>query len=207
MLEANIHIQYDALCIDAAFSISSGSGLALMGPSGAGKSSILNVIAGFDPATQSEIRFEGQRLDGLKPAERPLTILFQEHNLFSHLTIWQNVAIGLDPRLKLDARQNQAVKEALQWVGLADYEQRQPATLSGGQKQRVALARCLARNKPLLLLDEPFTGLDQDRHAKMLELVQGIVREKNMTLILSTHQPKDAELLCEQVLQVSAKVV
>ncbi len=207
MLEVDIHIEYESVFIDTRFSLADGEGVALMGPSGAGKSSILSVIAGFYQAARSEVIFRGKRLDGLQPAERPLTILFQEHNLFSHLTIWQNIAIGLDPRLKLNPAQAEVVSDALQWVGLSGFEQRMPATLSGGQKQRVALARCLAREQPLLLLDEPFTGLDQQRHAEMRELVKLLITEKKMTLVLSTHQPKDAKWLCSQVVEVTATPV
>lgn len=206
MLEVDIHIKYESLSINSEFGVPIGTGAALMGPSGSGKSSILSVIAGFYQPKNSHIHFDGQNLDPLKPAERPLTILFQEHNLFAHLTVWQNIAIGLDSRLKLDAQQNTLVTESLQWVGLTNMEKRLPATLSGGQKQRVALARCLARNKPLLLLDEPFVGLDQARQQTMRELIKRMMQEKNMTLLLATHQQEDAEQLCDQIIDVNSKL-
>ncbi len=205
MLEVDIRIEYDSLRIDSAFAIPTGTGAALMGPSGSGKSSILNVIAGFYQPQKNQVSFDGKALDLLKPAERPLTILFQEHNLFSHLNVWKNIAIGLNNKLKTDQQQQALIEDALTWVGLEGLQDRLPTTLSGGQKQRVALARCLARNKPLLLLDEPFVGLDQSRQQTMRELIKRMIKEKNMTLLLATHQQEDADQLCEKIIQVGAQ--
>lgn len=204
MLKADIKIRYETLRIDSSFNVPEGAGAALMGPSGSGKSSILSVIAGFYRATHSEIYFQGQRLDELKPAERPLTILFQNHNLFPHLNVWKNIAIGLNPKLKLTPQQKHTVEESLDWMGLSGMQDRQPDTLSGGQQQRVALARCLVRNKPLLLLDEPFSGLDETRQQEMRELIKRLMLEKNLTLLLATHQSEDARQLCDQVIEVEA---
>ena len=204
MLKADIKIRYGALKIDSSFAVPEGTGAALMGASGAGKSSILSVVAGFYQATHSDISFCGQPLDNLEPAQRPLTILFQNHNLFAHLSVWKNIAIGLDPRLKLSSSQAQQVEEAMLSMGLANMHKRLPSTLSGGQQQRVALARCLVRDKPLLLLDEPFSGLDEARQQDMRELIKQLMHENNLTLLLATHQSEDASQLCEQVIEVKA---
>ena len=204
MLKADITIRYDELEIASSFTVPEGSGAALMGPSGSGKSSILSVVAGFYQAAQSTVSFRGQRLDGIEPAQRPLTILFQNHNLFAHLSVWNNIAIGLDPRLKLNSRQKSQIIDAMQAVGITGMQDRLPSTLSGGQQQRVALARCLVRNKPLLLLDEPFNGLDETRQQALRELIKTLMHEKNLTLLLATHQTQDAKQLCEQVIEVQA---
>lgn len=204
MLEVDIRIEYGELTIASAFTVPTGTGVALMGASGSGKSSILSVIAGFYRPAKSRVLFNGQALDTLKPAERPLTILFQEHNLFAHLSIWKNIAIGLDPRLKLSEHQNHLIEQSLAWVGLGGMENRLPATLSGGQKQRVALARCLARDKPLLLLDEPLKGLDQQRQQEIRDLILKLMQEKTLTLLLATHQAEDAEQLCDKVIEIKS---
>lgn len=204
MLKADITIHYDALEIHSSFCVPKGTGAALMGPSGSGKSSILSVVAGFYQATRGEVVFCGQALDGLEPAQRPLTILFQDHNLFAHLSVWKNIAIGLDPRLKLSLEQEQQVEDAIRSMGLINMHKRLPSTLSGGQRQRVALARCLVRDKPLLLLDEPFGGLDEVRQQAMRELIKALMHEKKLTLLLATHQIADANQLCEQVIEVTS---
>lgn len=204
MLKADIKIRYDALEILSNFTVPEGTGAALMGTSGAGKSSILSVVAGFYQAAYSDISFCGQKLNGLEPAQRPLTILFQDHNLFAHLSVWNNIAIGLDPRLKLSPEQEHQVEKAMQSMGITNMDKRLPSTLSGGQRQRVALARCLVRNKPLLLLDEPFGGLDEARQQHMRELIKALMYNKKLTLLLATHQIEDASQLCEQVIEVKA---
>ncbi len=204
MLTADIKIRYDKLEINSRFKVPTGTGAALMGPSGSGKSSILNVIAGFYQAQHSEVYFQGHRLDTLSPAERPLTILFQDHNLFPHLSVWKNIAIGLNPKMKLSAAERQQLESSLAWMGLSGLQNRQPGTLSGGQQQRVALARCLVRDKPLLLLDEPFTGLDEHRQQEMRDLIKQLMQEKNLTLLLATHQAEDARQLCDQVIEIGA---
>lgn len=205
MLKADIRIHYDELKINSSFRVPKGTGAALMGLSGSGKSSILSVIAGFYRAAHSEIYFRGERLDALEPAERPLTILFQDHNLFPHLNAWKNIALGINAKLKLTPEQHRRVEASLDWMGLSGMQNRLPATLSGGQQQRVALARCLVRDRPLLLLDEPFSGLDESRRQEMRELIQRLMLEKNLTLLLATHQAEDARRLCDQVIEVKAK--
>ena len=164
---------------------------ALIGPSGGGKTTLLNAIAGFEAPVSGRLDFGGVSLIGEAPHRRPVTVLFQEHNLFPNLTAFRNVGIGLDPGLRLSPAQSAAVDEALSRVGLAGKAGRLPSELSGGERQRVALARALARDKPLLLLDEPFSGLDPGLRKDMLALTAALRKERGTTVLLSLHTPED----------------
>jgi thiamine transport system ATP-binding protein len=163
----------------------------LIGPSGGGKTTFLHAVAGFERPSAGRLTFDGRDLIPLAPSERPLSILFQEHNLFPHLTAAQNVGLGIDPRLRLDAEQRAAVEEALARVGLPGLGARRPAELSGGQRQRVAIARALVRQRPLMLLDEPFGGLDPGLRQEMIALIDTLRREEGLTVLLSIHTPED----------------
>jgi thiamine transport system ATP-binding protein len=173
-------------------SVARGDCLALLGPSGAGKTTLLSLIAGFERPLAGRVVIAGDDVTARAPAERPVTSLFQEHNLFAHLSAAENVGLGLDPGLRLDAGQRRAVAEALARVGLEGFDQRRPAQLSGGQRQRVALARSLVRDKPLLLLDEPFSALDPGLRLEMLDLVAQLQAERGLTLVMVSHNPQDA---------------
>jgi thiamine transport system ATP-binding protein len=163
----------------------------LIGPSGGGKTTLLHAIAGFERPSAGTLTFDGRDLLSLAPAERPLSILFQEHNLFPHLTAAQNVGLGVDPRLKLNGVQQGAVERALERVGLAGLGGRRPSELSGGQRQRVALARALVRRRSLMLLDEPFGGLDPGLRQEMIALLDTLRREEKLTALVSIHTPED----------------
>jgi thiamine transport system ATP-binding protein len=167
--------------------------IALMGPSGAGKSTLLQLIAGFEQPLQGEIRWRGKNITRLPPAERPLSIMFQENNLFAHLHVFANVALGLSPSLTLSREQRQEAEGALRRVGLEGFGERLPGELSGGERQRVALARTLVRKKPLLLLDEPFAALGPAMKKNMTELMKDLQKERNLTILLVTHEPMDAQ--------------
>lgn len=178
-----------------------GQVVAIMGPSGSGKSTLLNLLAGFiqPQTTRSEIFLGQQRLDQLEPAQRPVTSLFQEHNLFAHMTVFNNLALGIRPSLKLTADEIAQVEAAISQVGLTGLGERLPKQLSGGQRQRVALGRALVRRKPLLLLDEPFNALDPALRQEMAALVKSLSQQHQLTVLLVTHEPKDALELAETV--------
>ena len=182
--------------------INKGEKIALIGPSGAGKSSLLALIAGFLQPDSGDISIHQQSIITQDPAQRPLSMLFQEHNLFPHLTVYENIALGVDPRLKLSAQQQQHVRDAAVNVGLEAYLTRLPEQLSGGQRQRVALARCLIRQRPLLLLDEPFSALDPALRNDMLKLVQQLAQQQAITVLMITHSPDDAKKIANKCIFV-----
>ncbi|HHX2257050.1 thiamine ABC transporter ATP-binding protein [Haemophilus influenzae] len=182
--------------------VKAGERVAIIGESGAGKSTLLNLIAGFEFPAQGEIWLNDKNHTRSAPYERPVSMLFQENNLFPHLTVQQNLALGIKPSLKLTTLEQEKIEQVACSVGLGDYLQRLPNSLSGGQKQRVALARCLLRDKPILLLDEPFSALDQKLRVEMLALIAKLCDEKDLTLLLVTHQPSELIGSIDQVLVV-----
>lgn len=183
----------------ADFTVATGALVALIGPSGAGKSTLLAAIAGFQTPDSGRVLWNGEDLAERAPAERPVSILFQDNNLFPHLTAAQNVGLGLRPDLKLSADQGARVDVALARVGLVGLGGRKPGQLSGGQAARVALARALLRQKPLMLLDEPFGALGPALRAEMLDLVAEIARETGATVLIVSHDPDDAKRIAGQV--------
>jgi thiamine transport system ATP-binding protein len=178
--------------LEADLTIPTGAICAIVGPSGAGKSTLLNVITGFFAAAEGRVLWHGAPLDGLPPGERPVSIVFQDNNLFPHLTAFQNAALGLRPSLRLAAEETAAVENALARTGLAGLGARLPGELSGGQQSRVALARVLVRRKPLLLLDEPFSALGPALRSEMLDLVRDVAAETGATVLMVSHDPEDA---------------
>ncbi len=196
-------VRQGAFEIAADFSVKSGARVALIGPSGAGKSTVLSVIAGFIAPVRGRLTMSGADVTGAAPGARPLSILFQDSNLFPHLTVFQNVALGIRPNLKLSAEEQARTMAALENVGLAGFEDRKPAALSGGQQSRAALARVLLRDTPLLLLDEPFSALGPALKVEMLDLVQSIAAENGTTLLMVTHDPEDALRICESAILVA----
>jgi len=174
---------------------------AILGPSGGGKSTLLTALAGF-VAHSGDISWQGKSLKELPPAARPISMLFQEYNLFPHLNIAQNVGLGLRADLKLSAVEHARVEGALARVGLAGKGADLPRALSGGQRQRAALARALLRQKPIWLLDEPFAALGPGLRREMLELVEEIRTEQAATLLLVTHAPEDAKHIAAEVVFV-----
>lgn len=188
--------------VDFAFDaqITSGAITAITGASGSGKSTLLNLIAGFERPSQGRVLINGQDATRLSPGERPVSLVFQDHNLFAHLDLATNIGLGIDPALRLTAVDKAAITNALQRVGLGGFEHRKPSSLSGGEKQRAAFARALVRDKPVLLLDEPFAALDPGLRASMAELLQTLHRETGNSVLIVTHDPRDVERLADDVI-------
>ena len=202
MLELDLTITQDDFTLRADCAIAPGARVAVIGPSGAGKSTLLAALAGLIPS-QGRILWQGARIDGLPPSQRPLSILFQDHNLFPHLSVFDNVALGIDPTLKRSDDLRARVMQALGDVGLGDLSARKPGQLSGGQISRAGLARALLRDKPILLLDEPFAALGPALKAEMLDLVARVTGARGITLLMVTHDPADARRICPQTVLVA----
>jgi thiamine transport system ATP-binding protein len=202
MIEINTgQYQFENFKLQIDLNIQQGEFCAVLGPSGAGKSTLLSLIAGFETLSKGQIILDGAAA-APDPAQRPVSMIFQDHNVFAHLTVLANVALGISPSLKLTEQQMAKVDDALKHVGLEKLKSRKPGELSGGERQRIALARVLVRNRPILLLDEPFAALDPGLRSAMLQLVSDIQKSKNLTVLLVTHQPEDAKKVAQKIIFV-----
>lgn len=199
MLSLNqVGYDYESESFQFDVTVLSGEILALMGPSGAGKSTLLSLVAGFIEPIAGDITVNGVSVLGLAPYQRPFSMLFQEHNLFSHLSVVENISLGLDPGMKLSAAQKQQVVDAANQVGIGDLLERLPSELSGGQRQRVALARCFVQTNAIWLLDEPFSALDPVLRVEMLALVKQLANERDITVIMVTHHLNDVRAIADR---------
>ncbi len=188
----NVLYQYQQEKFYFNLEIEKGDIVALLGGSGAGKSTLLNLAAGFLTPASGDILIAGKSVINMEPHQRPLAILFQEKNLFEHLSVADNIGLGLHPGLKLNAQQYQQIVTIAKQVGIESLLTRFPKQLSGGQKQRVALARCFVQRKPLLLLDEPFSALDPVLREEMLSIVKALAAKHQVTVLMVTHHISDA---------------
>lgn len=170
---------------------------AISGVSGSGKSTLLDLLAGFLDPVSGQAALDGQDLLPLPPEARPLSLLLQSESLFDHLSAARNIALGL-PSGTDKARTRQRVADALAEVGLEGIGEQHAATLSGGQKQRVALARTLLRARPILLLDEPFSALDDETRAVIRNLVRTLTKRHGWHTILVSHHADDVEALANR---------
>ncbi|UWQ45532.1 thiamine ABC transporter ATP-binding protein [Leisingera aquaemixtae] len=199
----NCRIMNGDYAVEADLEIAAGACVAVIGPSGAGKSTLVEAVAGFLPVTRGRILWNGADLTSQPPGKRPVAMLFQDGNLFPHLTVAQNVALGLHANLRLSEAEWSQVGAALERVGLGGLGGRKPAALSGGQQSRVALARVLVQGRDILLLDEPFAALGPALKAEMLDLVSDLARESGATVLMVSHDPNDARRIADQVVLVA----
>jgi putative spermidine/putrescine transport system ATP-binding protein len=188
---------------DINLDVAGGELVALLGPSGCGKSTLLRIISGFIRQSEGRVRFDDDVVDHLAPSGRGVGIVFQNYALFPHMTIAENVAYGLQahkwPRDKIAPR----VAEMLDLVHMSEFAERKPRQLSGGQQQRIALARCLAIDPKVLLLDEPFGALDKNLRLDMQIEVKRLQREYGITTILVTHDQEEALSMADRIAVMS----
>jgi putrescine transport system ATP-binding protein len=188
---------------NASVDIAQGEIFALLGPSGCGKSTLLRMLAGFETPTSGRILLGGVDLATLPPYERPMNMMFQSYALFPHLTVWENIAFGLKREGRPKDQIAQRVEAMLKLVQLGKFAQRKPHQLSGGQQQRVALARSLAKQPQLLLLDEPLGALDKKlREQTQLELVN-IIEQVGVTCVMVTHDQEEAMTMASRIAVMS----
>ena len=198
-----VRYEQDEFVLSADWSLAPEARVAVIGPSGAGKSTLLSLIGGFITPQSGRLLWDGQDITKNTPSARPVASLFQEGNLFPHLSVYENAALGVNVSLRLSAAEKARVFGALDRVGLAGFEARRPAQLSGGQASRAALARALCQDKPLLLLDEPFAALGPALRHEMLDLVGEIAKENKRAVLMVSHEPRDAKHFADAVIVVA----
>jgi thiamine transport system ATP-binding protein len=184
--------------------VAAGQFVAVVGPSGAGKSTLFNLIAGFETPDAGRLTIGGDDMTNVAPGKRPISLVFQDNNLFAHLDVFTNVALGIRPDLRLTGAETAAVAAALARVGLRGHERRRPGTLSGGERQRAAFARALVRRRPLVLLDEPFAALDQGFRQDMGTLLTDLHRDEGFTVLMITHDLDEARSLADHFVAIEA---
>ncbi|MCA3510468.1 MAG: ATP-binding cassette domain-containing protein [Rhodobacter sp.] len=201
-----VEFRRGAFRLTADWALAPGDRAAVIGPSGSGKSTLLMGIGGFLMPARGRLTWQGQDMAPLPPGDRPVSILFQDHNLFPHLTLAQNLGLGLSARLRLTPAEAARIDAALDRVGLSGLGARKPGALSGGQQSRAALARTLLRARPILLLDEPFSALGPALKSDMLGLVTELADETGALVVMVTHDPADARRFADQTILVSGGI-
>ena len=201
----NLSKSYDGPAVrGVSLGVEQGQILCLLGPSGCGKSTLLRMVAGLETPDQGRVFFEGQDLTQAPPQKRNFGLMFQEFALFPHKNVFDNVAFGLEmkklPQTQLELR----VEMMLELMGIADLARRNVENLSGGERQRVALARSLAPEPRLLMLDEPLGSLDRALRERLLREIRGILNKMNTTAIFVTHDQSEALAIADQVAVMNA---
>ncbi len=184
---------------DVSLAVARGEFAILFGPSGAGKTLLLSILAGLESPTTGRVLIGGRDMTQVAAAERPVTLVFQRHALFPHLTVFENIAFSLRARRRPREAVRERVGELLALTGLEAYAHMRPDVLSGGQCQRVAVARALATDAEVILFDEPLSSLDNGLKAGLLSELKRLHRAKRFTALYVTHNPEEAHALAERM--------
>ena len=205
----NIALAYGSTQVlkNISLTIQPGEFFALLGPSGSGKSTLLRLIAGFNFAQSGQLTVDGSDITSVPPWDRNIGMVFQNYALWPHMTVERNVAFGLEERRLPPPEINRKVQDILALVGLSEYAKRRPNQLSGGQQQRVALARTLAIEPKLLLLDEPLSNLDAKLRVQMRQELKSLQRRLGITTIFVTHDQEEALTTCDRIAVMDQGVI
>ena len=199
MLEIDhLEVRWKEVALKYNFTVEAGEILTIQGRSGVGKTTLLNAIAGFEAVNHGDIRWDGRSIVPLKVTQRPVSMLFQEHNLFEHLSVWQNLQFGL-----VGDDIEQRIRAAAEVLEVSDQLDKSPLKLSGGQRQRIAILRTLLRPEPIVLLDEPFAELDATTRLIANDWVRETAKATNKTVLLITHQDEDVARVGDRNLLLS----
>lgn len=196
----NLVKTYNDFSLNLSFSMYAGEFISIIGPSGCGKTTLLQLIAGFIKADEGEIYIDDIQIDNLKINKRNLSYVFQNFSLFDHLNVEKNISYSKSMRKMRKKERRALVDKYLNLIGLEDFNKRSIDSLSGGQKQRVAIARALASKANILLLDEPFSNLDENLRCKLRNVLKDIHRKTDMSIIYVTHDQSEALNLSDRIL-------
>jgi len=194
----HLKIEFDDWSRNYSFELTETERLAIQGPSGIGKTTLLLAIAGFIPIKSGRLEWKGENLRDLTPEKRPISMLFQDDNLFEHISVRENIMLGLLPH-----QRKTRLVDAIEALSLGQQLDKLPGQLSGGQRQRVALIRTVLRPEPLVILDEPFAELDSQTRNQAQVFVRDSLIADGKTLLMITHQGEDVAALATQTLQLS----
>lgn len=197
--DIRVNLQGNEILHNINLNVEKGEFISLLGPSGCGKSTLLKSIAGLNHLEGGKVILFGKEIQNMPPEKRGTVIVFQDLRLFPHLSVEKNISFAMDIKKIPKKEQKEVVRRLLKDVQLEGFENRKVREMSGGQLQRVALARALAANPKILLLDEPFSGLDEKLRAEMGQLVKNIQRKKKITMILVTHDKNEALQLSDKI--------
>lgn len=197
----NIRYQFkNKFSINFSTKIIKGEKVSIFGPNGSGKSTFVNIIAGFININYGQLIINKINYTEISSAYRPISIIFQENNLFYHLNVMQNIAIGINPKIKINKKEKKNIEKIADTLRLSKYLYFLPEELSVGQRKLVSIARVLLRNKPILILDEPFSSIDFFTKKKIIKLIIKFCKKNNITLIIILHNFEEAELMTNRSL-------